>query len=296
MQTLTPSPTHALQQPSQELERRLERVIVLPDPMPGQFGPAHTVVPVISHEDYAWADPFILLMDDRLDGQPIGGPHPHAGFETVTLVVKGGMVHDGGRLGERDAQWMTAGGGVVHGEGLEKAGQARILQLWLTLPKAQRWVPASYQDIPYAELPVRREPGVEVRLYSGSSGGVRSETKNYVPVTLAEFQLEPGATLEQDLPASYNGFFYVLEGEIAVGPDARALRPGQVGWLDRPVVGGNSSIRITATTRARALLYAGQPQGDPLVSYGPFIGDTQADILRVMGEYRSGRYGPPPRR
>jgi hypothetical protein len=277
-------------------ERRMAQVITLPEPVQGQFGPAHTVVPVISPEDFARSDPFILLMDDRIDGQPIGGPHPHAGFETVTLVVKGGMVHDSGRLGERDVQWMTAGSGVIHGEGLEHAGQGRILQLWLTLPKAQRWVPASYQDIPYAQLPVRREAGVEVRLYSGSSGAVRSDTKNYVPVTLAEFQLEPGATVEQDLPASYNGFFYVLEGEIAVGPDARTLRPGQVGWLDRLVAGGNSSIRITGTTRARALLYAGQPQGDPLVSYGPFIGDTQADILRVMDEYRSGRYGPPPPR
>jgi hypothetical protein len=110
---------------------------------------------------------------------------------------------------------------------------------------------------------------VEVRLYSGSSGGVRSETKNYVPVTLAEVLLEPGASIEQDLPSSYNGFFYVLEGEIAVGPDARALRPGQVGWLDRPEAGRESSIRITGKTQARALLYAGQPQGDPLVSYGP---------------------------
>ncbi len=286
----------AIANPQQVLERRLERIINLPEPMPGQFGPAHTVVPVISPEDYAVSDPFIMLMDDRIDGQPIGGPHPHAGFETVTLVVKGGMVHDSGRLGEGDVQWMTAGSGVIHGEGLERAGQARILQLWLTLPKAQRWVPAGYQDMAYERLPVRREPGVEVRLYSGTSGGVRSETKNYVPVTLAEFQLEPGATVEQELPSSYNGFFYVLEGEIAVGPDARALRPGQVGWLDRPEAGGDSSIRITGTTRARALLYAGQPQGDPLVSYGPFIGDTHADILRVMGEYRSGRYGAPPRR
>ncbi|WP_224360964.1 pirin family protein [Hyalangium versicolor] len=282
--------------PQQGIERRLARIIDLPAPMPGQFGPAHTVVPVIPPGDYAHSDPFILLMDDRVDGQLLGGPHPHAGFETVTLVVQGGMVHDHGKLGERDAQWMTAGSGVIHGEGLDEAGKGRILQLWVTLPKAQRWAPPSFQDIPYSELPVRREAGVEVRLYSGNSGSVRSETKNYVPVTLAEFSFEPGATISQDLPASYNGFFYVLEGEIAVGPDAQALRPGQAGWLDRPAATGDSSIRITATTQARVLLYAGQPQGDPLVSYGPFIGDTQADILRVMGEYRSGRYGPPPRR
>ncbi|NOK13046.1 pirin family protein [Corallococcus exercitus] len=279
------------------LERRLERIIDLPEPAPGQFGPAHTVVPVISPEDYARSDPFILLMDDRIDGQPIGGPHPHAGFETVTLVVKGGMTHDSGRLGEGDVQWMTAGSGVIHGEGLEGGmSQARILQLWLTLPKAQRWVPAGFQDLSYAELPVRREPGVEVRLYSGSSGTVRSATKNYVPVTLAELQLEPGASIAQDLPASYNGFFLVLEGEVAVGPDRRVLKPGQVGWLDRPVSGGDSIVHVTGTTRARVLLYAGQPQRDPLVSHGPFIGDTQADILRSIEGYRAGRFGPPPPR
>ncbi|MBZ4376866.1 pirin family protein [Corallococcus sp. AS-1-6] len=279
------------------LERRLERIIDLPEPTQGQFGPAHTVVPVISPEDYARSDPFILLMDDRIDGKPIGGPHPHAGFETVTLVVKGGMTHDSGSLGEGDVQWMTAGSGVIHGEGLEgDLGQARILQLWLTLPKAQRWVPAGYQDLPYAELPVRREPGVEVRLYSGTSGTVRSATKNYVPVTLAELRLEPGASIAQDLPASYNGFFYVLEGEVAVGPDRQALRPGQVGWLDRPVSGGDSAVRVTGTTRARVLLYAGQPQREPLVSHGPFIGDTQEDILRSFAGYRAGRFGPPPPR
>ncbi|NOK21336.1 pirin family protein [Corallococcus carmarthensis] len=279
------------------VERRLERIIDLPAPVQGQFGPAHTVVPVISPEDYARSDPFILLMDDRIDGEPIGGPHPHAGFETVTLVVKGGMTHDSGRLGERDVQWMTAGSGVIHGEGLEGGmSQARILQLWLTLPKAQRWVPAGYQDLAYAELPVRREPGVEVRLYSGTSGPVRSATKNYVPVTLAELQLEPGASIAQDLPASYNGFFYVLEGEVAVGPDRQALKPGQVGWLDRPVSGGDSTVRIAGKTRARVLLYAGQPQRDPLVSHGPFIGDTKADIQRSFEGYRAGRFGPPPPR
>ncbi len=280
---------------SPPVERVLEQVITLPAPAPGQFGPAHTVVPVIEQQDYARSDPFILLMDDRIDGQPIGGPHPHAGFETVTLILQGEMVHDEGRIGVGDVQWMTAGSGVIHGEGLGQAGKARILQLWVALPKAQRWAPPAYQDIRYETLPVRREPGVEVRVYSGSSGGVQSPTRNHVPVTLAEFRLEAGATVTQELPSSHNGFFYVLEGEVAIGPDERVLRPGQVGWLDRPLSAGESSIRIAARAPSRLLLYAGEPQHDPLVSYGPFIGDTQEDIVRVMGEYRSGRYGPPPR-
>ncbi len=282
------------------LPRRLGRVVTLPPAGPGQFGPAHTVVEVLGGESYGDTDPFILLMDDRIDGKPIGGPHPHAGFETVTLILEGSMVHDSGRLGPGDMQWMTAGSGVIHGEGLEGAGagRARILQLWLTLPKASRWAPPGFQDQAYADLPVRREPGAEVRVYSGSSGGVRSPTLNHVPVTLVELLLSPGASVDQELPASFNGFLYVLDGEVTVGngTDATPLRPGQVGWLDRPTQRGESVLRITGAERSRVLLYAGEPQGDPLVSYGPFIGDTQADIVRVMGEYRAGRYGPPPPR
>lgn len=200
-------------------------------------------------------------------------------------------------------------GGESYGdtEGLEGAGagRARILQLWLTLPRASRWAPPGFQDQAYADLPVRREPGAEVRVYSGSSGGVRSPTLNHVPVTLVELLLSPGASVDQELPASFNGFLYVLDGEVTVGSgtDATPLRPGQVGWLDRPAARGESVLRITGagpgqqrSQRSRVLLYAGEPQGDPLVSYGPFIGDTQADIVRVMGEYRAGRYGPPPPR
>lgn len=281
-------------------KRRLSRVVTLPPPGPGQFGPAHTVVEVLGGESYGDTDPFILLMDDRIDGQPIGGPHPHAGFETVTLILEGSLVHDSGRLEPGDMQWMTAGSGVIHGEGLEGAGagRARILQLWLTLPRSKRWAPPGFQDQSYAELPVRREPGVEVRVYSGSSGEVRSKTLNHVPVTLVELLLEPGASVSQELPDAFNGFFYVLEGAITVGPEATPLVPGQVGWLDRPHGGGAGAVRVAAAgeVRARVILYAGEPQQEPLVSYGPFIGDTQADIMRVMGEYREGRYGPPPPR
>ena len=283
-----------------EVARGLGRIVTLPPAGPGQFGPAHTVVEVLAGESYGDTDPFILLMDDRIDGTPMGGAHPHAGFETVTLMLEGVLKHDHGEVKPGGMQWMTAGSGVTHGEALEApgSGRARLLQLWLTLPKAARWAPPGVQDQDYEDLPVRREPGVEVRVYSGRSGGVVSKTLNHVPVTMVELRLEPGASVSQELPASFNGFFYVLEGEIAVGSESQTLRPGQVGWLDRPAHREPSAVRVTGTgpQAARVILYAGEPQGDPLVSWGPFIGDTQADIARVSAEYRAGKYGPPPPR
>jgi redox-sensitive bicupin YhaK (pirin superfamily) len=139
---------------------------------------------------------------------------------------------------------------------------------------------------------VRREPGAEVRLYSGQTGALRSATRNHVPVTLLNIRLEPAASITQALPASFNGFFYVLSGEATIGDDAQPLRPGQIGWLDLPIASGDSEIQIAnrAEQPVEVLLYAGEPQKVELVSYGPFIGETRDDIVRSIERYRGGTF------
>jgi redox-sensitive bicupin YhaK (pirin superfamily) len=170
-------------------------------------------------------------------------------------------------------------------------GKVRLLQLWLTLPKSQRWTRPGFQDVHADSIPVRREKGVEVRLYSGASGDQHSPTRNHVPVTLAEIRLDARAAFEQDVPTSYNGFVFVVSGSARVGADATDLTIGQVGWLDRPEGESISLLRFVAGDEgARIVLYAGQPQGDPIVSQGPFIGDTREDIVRLYHEYRAGRF------
>lgn len=276
------------------LPRSLARVIQLPPPARGQFGPDHTVVEVLRPDAWAEQDPFILLMDDRLNGRLQAGPHPHAGFETVTFPVDGGMVSEGGggHLNPGDVEWTTAGSGIVHGPDRPIEGQFRILQLWLTLPKRDRWTEPDNQIVPSETIPVRREPGVEIRLYSGSTGTLTSPTRNRVPVTLLDVRVEPGASVDQALPTTYNGFLYVLEGEARVGAEQTSLRPTQVGWLDRPATKGEGVLRIAndGPTPMRLLLYAGERQGVPIVSYGPFIGDTRDDIVRSMEQYRAGTF------
>ena len=140
-------------------------------------------------------------------------------------------------------------------------------------------------------VPIRREPGVEIRIYSGASGQLRSTTRNHVPVTITEMIMEPHASVDQDIPMSYNGFVYVIRGSVRIGEDGVPLKTDQVGWLDRSKGEGTSVLRVHAgESGARLLLYAGQPQGDRIVSHGPFIGDSKEDIVGLFSEYRSGRF------
>jgi redox-sensitive bicupin YhaK (pirin superfamily) len=276
-------------------ERRLERVVTLPAPAPGFIGEGHTVVPVVDPSDFVRQDPFIVLMDDRLDlppGREAGGEHPHAGFETVTLMLEGELHdRDEGVLRAGDLQWMTAGSGIIHSENVVPHGVIRLLQLWLTLPSSARWTAPRFETVRHEAAPVRREPGVEVRVYSGRSGAAHSETRNHVPVTLLDVRLAAGATVVQELPASYNGFVYVIEGDATVGDDKVGVRTGQVAWLDRPTSDGSSVLRLRGgSAGARLVLYAGEPQHAPLVTHGPFVGETRADLVRASTDYMAGRF------
>jgi redox-sensitive bicupin YhaK (pirin superfamily) len=276
-------------------QRRIARTVTTPPLAPGFIGPGHLAAQVLAPEDFALNDPFIMLADDHLDigDRPVGGPHPHAGFETVTLLLEGEIYDrdEGGLIRAGEVQWMTAGRGIIHSENVAAKGRVRLLQLWLTLPRRQRWTTPGFQDIHASSIPVRREPGVEVRLYSGTSGDRRSPTRNHVPVTLAEIRLDAGASFEQDLPVSYNGFVFVVGGSARIGDEGAPLAVGQAGWLDRPQGEGTSMLRIAAGQEGvRLVLYAGQPQGDPIVSHGPFIGDSREDIVRLYREYRAGQF------
>jgi hypothetical protein len=274
-------------------QRGISGVLDVPPLTPGFVGPGHLAAPVVSPENFEKTDPFILLMDDHLDigNRPVGGPHPHAGFETVTLILDGAIYDrdEGGTLNAGEVQWMTAGSGVIHNEDVRTKGKMRLLQLWLTLPKKERWTEPGFQVFHSDSIPVRHESGAEIRVYSGSSGSLLSGIRNYVPVTMVEINLEPGASAEQEVPVSYNGFAFVIGGSVRIGETT--LNTGQVGWLDRPTDNDASVVRVVAgESGARLILYAGQPQGDPIVSYGPFIGDTKQDIARLFAEYQAGQF------
>lgn len=279
--------------PSRSVARRVRT----PAPAPGFAGRGHTAVEVLTPTAMRQTDPFVLLMDDRLDftpGRQVGGAHPHAGIETVTLVLEGEIAdRDEGLMSAGDVLWMTAGRGVIHNEEVQARGPVRVLQLWIALPPSFRDVEPRYQIVPLATLPVRREPGVEARLYSGSTGELESPTLNYVPTTLVDFRFEPGARITQTLPAPSNGFLYVVRGSVSVGSAAGAatlLAESEVGFLDR-VDDASTQLELTAgAAGAHVVLYAGAPTNSPLVHHGPFVQGSTQELVQAFERYQHGGF------
>lgn len=274
------------------LSRKISRVVTVPPIGPGFAGPAHTAAAVIPPDDFEATDPFFLMMDDRISvaGQ-MGGEHPHAGLETVTFMLSGTMEDLGGKLLEGDVEWMTAGRGIIHAEKAVVSEGMRLLQLWVVLPENQRHIAPRVQLLARDRMPVRQEPGVEARLYSGRSGGLEAATTNEVPITLLDIRLQAGASFGQELPSSYNGFLFVLEGALTAGDPSVGIAAGQVGWLDRVSKVGDSILNIRSGMDAtRVLLYAGVPQNITLASRGPFIAGSEAELSEYFAEFHRGGF------
>lgn len=274
------------------ISRKIERILN-PRASQGFLGRGHTAIPVIDGSDFSRTDPFVLLMDDQLDlpGEgTVGGPHPHAGFEKVTLVLEGDSSSDTFKTG--DLEWMTAGSGIVHTEEISTKVKMRILQLWLVLPKAKRWTKPKWQKLHLENLPIKKEAGSEVRVYSGSSLGMTSPMQNETPTTIVDFRLAAGQRVVQQIPSTYNGFVYVIEGAVQVDDEKTSVTENQVAWLNKVTDIDVSEVKFTGGEKGcRFIFYAGEPQGSPIVSQGPFIGDTKEDIARLYQEYRLGKMG-----
>ena len=271
--------------------RKLVR-IETPQGHPGFLGAGHIARPVV-HDDFSFTDPFIALMDDVLDKKdrvPVGGPHPHAGFETISLLLEGEIGDEAHSMKGGDFQIMTAGSGIVHTERIDKPAKMRLLQMWLNLPKNDRWATPRIQDLPSSHVPALNEDGVHIKLYSGSFAGLTSPVQNYVPLIIADISIDAGITTVQQVPANFNTFLYVLEGSVKVGEDEKQLNHDQVGWLSLTGVEAPGELKLTADVNGvRLVLYAARPLGEGIVSHGPFIADTQEDIKHLYQEYRLGK-------
>jgi quercetin 2,3-dioxygenase len=259
--------------------------------------PQHRIRPLVHPADPAETDPFLVLMEDWFP-RGVFDKHPHRGMETVTYVIEGQLDHydsygNEGSILPGNVQWMTAGRGLIHLEQPAENVTVHSLQLWVNLPAADKLVEPSAQNLTGADMPVRREPGAVIRVFSGKSGDVVAPTRNYAPVTMLEVQLEPGARIKEELPADYNAFIVVLEGDGSIGGERTAVRAGDVVWLTRTDGGGDSEVEIAGGSVAlRALLYAGRPLREPVVAQGPFVMNTEEQIREAYLDYRAGRFGP----
>jgi len=244
-------------------------------------------------------DPFLMLdafgsddPDDYIAGFP---DHPHRGFETVTYMIAGRMLHRDsaghqGLLENGGVQWMTAGRGVIHSEiPQQEEGRMEGFQLWLNLPGRDKMNAPWYRDFASAELPhFATAEGVAVTVIAGSSHGVAGAvTRDATAPLYLDLHLPAGSRFIQALPADHNAFVYVYRGAVSIAGSAIPVQ--------RMAILANSAQAdgavLDATMDARVLLIAGRPLKEPIKQYGPFVMNTQEEILQALEDYRNGRLG-----
>jgi redox-sensitive bicupin YhaK (pirin superfamily) len=256
---------------------------------------------IISPEDVAATDPFLVLSEDWFSSTGFQW-HPHRGVETVTLVLDGVLEHgdslgNAGALEPGDVQWMTAGSGIIHRELAFRNEHAHTLQLWVNLPADRKLVPTRYQDLRAGGHAVHTAPGVSVAVVSGGFAEVAGPALNHWPVLGLLLTLDPGTDYPQLLPADHRAFAYVLSGAVTIA--GRPVEAGQIAWSD-PVADHPAATVLALRTRerderTRVMLYAGRPLGEPVVAGGPFVMNSKAQIQQAFADFHSGKFGDIPR-
>jgi redox-sensitive bicupin YhaK (pirin superfamily) len=257
--------------------------------------------------DLAALDPFIHMDQmgevDYAPGEPKGTSwHPHRGFETVTYIIDGIFDHQdsnggGGTITNGDTQWMTAGGGILH---IEKPPESLVvsgglfhgIQLWVNLPKAQKWAPPRYQDIRAQQVSLLSSPdaGALVRVIAGEVDGHAGPGSTYSPMTLVHASLAPTARLDLPWRPDFNALVYVLAGSGHVGPDRRPIGKGQLA-----VLGAGDVVTVQASgQQLEVLVLGGRPIREPLAWAGPFVMNTRAEVLQAFEDFQAGRMGQIP--
>ncbi|KYP13345.1 pirin family protein [Flavihumibacter sp. CACIAM 22H1] len=223
--------------------------------------------------------------------------HPHKGFETVTIAYKGAVEHhdsagNHGIIYPGEVQWMTAGAGILHKEYHERefsrqGGPFEMIQLWVNLPAKYKQELPHYQAlsedlIRKIELPNKQ--GV-LRIIAGAWKELKGPAKTYTPINLFDIRLNKGGDLEMELDQSHNTALLVLQGQVAVNgatiPEQQMALFGNDGTV----------IQVHASKDSVLLLMSGEPIDEPIASYGPFVMNTQAELMEAMEEFRAGKFG-----
>jgi quercetin 2,3-dioxygenase len=230
--------------------------------------------------------------NDYIAGFP---DHPHRGFETVTYMLTGRMRHrdsagNEGLLASGGVQWMTAGRGVIHSEMPEQSeGLMEGFQLWLNLPAKDKMQQPWYKDFQAGEIPVvKTENGATVRVIAGESQGVAGAVQREVTEPLyIDVEVPAGEAFSQAIREGHNAFIYTYRGEVTV--DGKAVPAQSMAILANNA--GADGVTIKAGPDSRFILLSGKPLNEPIVQYGPFVMNSQAEIFQAVEDFRAGRLG-----
>lgn len=229
------------------------------------------------------------------------GQHPHRGFETVTIVYAGEVEHrdstgKGGVIGAGDVQWMTAGSGILHEEFhsadyAKSGGPFEMVQLWVNLPAKDKMAAPGYQAITANTIPevgLANDAG-SVRVIAGEYDRAKGPANTFTPMNVWDVRLAAGNTVELPQPEGWTVQVVVLAGTVQVNGVA-VLRETQMVTLDTAGTG----VSIEANSDAKLLLLAGEPIDEPVVGYGPFVMNSQAEIIQAIADFNGGKFGRMP--
>ncbi|QLL07781.1 pirin family protein [Mycobacterium vicinigordonae] len=276
----------------------------------GYEGLGFPVVRAFAGVSAAALDPFVHMDQmgevDYEPGEPRGTDwHPHRGFETVTYMIDGTFAHQdshggGGLIANGATQWMTAGSGVLHietppAEMVHSGGVFHGIQLWVNLPKRDKFAPPRYQAIEGTdtELLASEDGGALIRIIAGEIDDNAGPGVTHTPITMAHATVESGARLNIPWRRDFNALVYVLSGEGAVGPVGHPIKQGQLAVLgpgDRITV----SARAGRRTPLDVLILGGQPIREPVFHYGPFVMNSKAEVIEALEDYQAGKFGSIP--
>ncbi len=293
--------------------RSLARVI---EAEPSVDGAGVSLKRVIGFSERNVFDPFLLLdhfgsdnPDDYLPGFPW---HPHRGIETVTYLLAGKVAHgdsmgNKGIIGPGDAQWMTAGSGIIHQEMPEPGADGKLMegfQLWVNLPAALKMTEPRYRAIEADEVPRFRQDGCEIAILAGEYGGMRGATPDlFIPVLYLIVTMKPGSTIRIPIPATHNAAAYVFKGEASFA--GKAIGAGKLGHFpasNTPSADDDTKdfVEVSSCTDASAadgsgagasfLFIAGKPLKEPIAWGGPIVMNTRDELRKAFAEFDAGTF------
>jgi redox-sensitive bicupin YhaK (pirin superfamily) len=259
--------------------------------MPGRNVPIETL------------EPFIFLNHHGPQKFPAGnrglpfGPHPHKGFETVTFIVDGELVHQDStgftsNIKAGGVQWMTAGRGIIHSETSSDAfkqqgGNIEILQLWINLPSRLKLVAPAYIGLQESDIPLIENNGEKatVKLISGSWGKTNAPIQSLSGVQLSTISFEKGGSIELNAREDHAILFYVVKGKLLVNGEFSEKHD----LLEFDREGGK--IRVFAEDDSLIIYGSAQPSKEPIVAQGPFVMNSHEEIRQAFVEYQEGKFG-----
>lgn len=226
------------------------------------------------------------------------GQHPHRGFETVTIVYEGGVSHQdssggGGTIGPGDVQWMTAAAGLIHEEYhspeyAQRGGLFEMVQLWVNLPAKDKMSTPGYQAITSNQIPeveIASGAGM-VRVIAGDFEGNKGPAQTFTPMNVWDVRLKAGHHVVFDLPEDFTTALFVLQGEIQIGDD-HDVHSAELAVMAR----SGTQLEFDVIEDTKLLLLNGASLNEPIVGHGPFVMNSQAEIIQAISDFNSGHFG-----